>query len=102
MNDTSSMLVAHCGARKVTREELMEIPVPDGTRTHQPLSHYEIVEVLEESLSFRQERQRIRPVSLSDTGTKVILPELRRFRNAIRADEFSFRREQEFPLTLRA
>ena len=53
MNDTSSTLVAHCGARKVTREELMEIPVPEGTRTHQPLSHYEIVEVLEESLSFR-------------------------------------------------
>lgn len=50
---SSSTLVAHCGARKVTRDELMEIPVPEGTRTHQPLSHYEIVEVLEEALSFR-------------------------------------------------
>ena len=46
MNDMSSTLVAHCGARKVTREELKEIPMPEGTRTHQPLSHYEIVEVL--------------------------------------------------------
>lgn len=53
MNDTGSTLVAHCGARKVTREELQEIPVPEGTRTHQPLSHFEIVEVLEEALSFR-------------------------------------------------
>ena len=53
MNSTSSTLVAHCGARKVTREELMEIPMPQGTRTHQPLSHFEIVEVLEEALSFR-------------------------------------------------
>lgn len=53
MNDQSSTLVAHCGARKVTREELMEIPIPEGTRTHQPLSHFEIVEVLEEALSFR-------------------------------------------------
>jgi len=53
MNDQSSMLVAHCGARKVTREELKVIPVPEGTRTHQPLSHYEIIEVLEEALSFR-------------------------------------------------
>jgi hypothetical protein len=53
MNDYSSTLVAHCGARKVTRDELMTIPVPEGTRTHQPLSHYEIVEVLEEALSFR-------------------------------------------------
>ena len=31
----------------------MTIPTPVGTRTHQPLSHYEIVEVLEEALSFR-------------------------------------------------
>ncbi|MBL8124174.1 MAG: hypothetical protein JNJ39_08720 [Blastocatellia bacterium] len=53
MNDASSTLIVHCGARKVTREELKEIPVPEGTRTHQPLSHYDIVEVLEEALSFR-------------------------------------------------
>jgi hypothetical protein len=50
---SSSTLVAHCGARKVTRDELITIPIPEGTRTHQPLSHYEIVEVLEEALSFR-------------------------------------------------
>lgn len=53
MNDVQSTLVAHCGARKVTREELKEFPVPEATRTHQPLSHFEIVEVLEETLSFR-------------------------------------------------
>lgn len=49
----TSTLVAHCGARKITRDELLEIPVPEGTRTHQPLSHYQIIEVLEEALSFR-------------------------------------------------
>jgi hypothetical protein len=56
MNDTNnynSTLVAHCGARKVKREELKELPIPEATRTHQPLSHFEIVEVLEEALSFR-------------------------------------------------
>lgn len=53
MNDVGSTLLAHCGARKVTREELKEIPVPEGTATHLPLSHYSIVEVLEEALSFR-------------------------------------------------
>lgn len=53
MNDASSTLVAHCGARKVTREELREVPIPEATKTHQPLSHHEIVEVLEEALSFR-------------------------------------------------
>lgn len=33
---SSSTLVAHCVAHKVTRDELMTIPVPEGTRTHQP------------------------------------------------------------------
>ena len=50
---TNSTLLAHCGARKITREELQEIPVPEGTRTHQPLAHHQIIEVLEEALSFR-------------------------------------------------
>jgi hypothetical protein len=49
----SPILVAHCGTRKINREELQDIPVPEGTRTHQPLSHFEIVNVLEEALSFR-------------------------------------------------
>src|SRR5437879_42799 len=54
MNTQGATLVAHCGAIKVTREQLKEFPVPPGTRTHQPLSHYEIVEVLEEALAFRR------------------------------------------------
>lgn len=53
MNAQGCVLVAHCGAQMVTREDLKTIPVPEGTKTHQPLSHYEIVEVLEEALSFR-------------------------------------------------
>lgn len=53
MNKYGSTLIAHCGTRKVAREELQKIPVPEATRTHQPLSHYQIVEVLEESLSYR-------------------------------------------------
>src|ERR1043165_9702335 len=53
METQQATLVAHCGARQVSREELMTIPIPEGTRTHQPLSHYEIVEVLDEALSFR-------------------------------------------------
>lgn len=53
MNNNGATLVAHCGARKVSRQELKEIPVPEATKTHQPLSHLEIVEVLEEALSFR-------------------------------------------------
>ncbi|HEY0427499.1 MAG TPA: DUF932 domain-containing protein [Pyrinomonadaceae bacterium] len=51
--ETNATLLAHCGARKITREELKEIPVPEGTRTHQPVSHFEVVETLTESLGFR-------------------------------------------------
>jgi len=46
-------LIAHCGAQKITRGELQTIPTPEGTRTHQPLAHSRIVDVLVESLSFR-------------------------------------------------
>lgn len=46
-------LIAHCGARKITREELSGLPVPEATRTHQPLAHHAIVEALVESLNFR-------------------------------------------------
>lgn len=38
---------------KITREELSLIPVPPATTTHQPLSHYEIVRALLETLGFR-------------------------------------------------
>ncbi len=39
---------------KITREDLACIPVPASTRTHQPISHYEIVQALVETLGFRQ------------------------------------------------
>jgi len=44
-------LLSHTG--KITREELALIPVPQATATHQPLSHYEIVQALLETLGFR-------------------------------------------------
>jgi len=49
----NATLIAHCGTRKITREELTEIPLPEATRTHQPVPHYRIVEALTESLAFR-------------------------------------------------
>ena len=49
-----SQLLAHCGSSKITREELKVIRTPPASPTHQPLSHFEIVEALIETLSFRQ------------------------------------------------
>src|SRR3989454_9270414 len=48
-----SQLIAHCGTRKLTREELTAVPTPEGTSTHRPVPHHEIVEALAETLSFR-------------------------------------------------
>jgi len=46
-------LIAHCGTRKITRDELREIPAPEATATHQPVPHCDIVQALSETLSFR-------------------------------------------------
>jgi len=49
-----SRLLAHCGSAKITREELKVIPTPTASETYQPIPHFEIVNALAESLSFRQ------------------------------------------------
>jgi hypothetical protein len=48
-----SVLLAHGGARKLSREELKAIPTPEGTPTHRPVPHHEIVQALVETLGFR-------------------------------------------------
>jgi len=50
---TQSTLIAHCGASKVDREFLKTLPLPEATRTHQPIPHLQIVETLIETLAFR-------------------------------------------------
>jgi Domain of unknown function (DUF932) len=49
----TSTLLAHCGARKLSRQELKAIPTPEGTATHRPVPHFDIVEALAETLGFR-------------------------------------------------
>ena len=46
-------LIAHCGAAKITREELQNLSVPEGTGTFKPVPHYEVVDALIETLGFR-------------------------------------------------
>jgi hypothetical protein len=53
MTATESTLIAHCGASKVDREFLKTLPLPEATRTYQPIPHIQIVEALIETLSFR-------------------------------------------------
>ena len=48
-----STLIAGTGTQRVDREFLQTLPLPDATRTHKPISHYQIVEALVETLGFR-------------------------------------------------
>jgi hypothetical protein len=47
------MLLTHCGATKISREDLAFISAPPATETHQPVPHIRIVEALTEALAFR-------------------------------------------------
>ncbi len=51
---STATLLAHCGTRKLAREELRAVPTPAATATHQPVPHLTIVEALVETLGFRQ------------------------------------------------
>lgn len=64
-------LIAHCGTRKIGRDELILIPVPEATRTHQPLAHHRIVEVLVESLTFRHIRVVREEYAVSPDGARM-------------------------------
>jgi hypothetical protein len=46
-------LIAHCGAEKLTRAQLAEIPTPAGSDTFKPIAHESLVSSLVETLSFR-------------------------------------------------
>src|SRR5437764_717532 len=50
---SEATLIAHCGTRKITLDELRAIPTPVATRTHQPISHATIVDTIAESLTLR-------------------------------------------------
>jgi hypothetical protein len=50
---SESTLIAHCGAQKMSFDNLKGLPVPEATRTYQPIPHHRIVEALIETLGFR-------------------------------------------------
>lgn len=50
---SESVLIAGTGTNRITREQLAMIPAPQGTATHRPIAHAEIVNALVETLGFR-------------------------------------------------
>ena len=51
---STSTLISY--ANKLTREELALIPTPEGTQTHRPIPHQEIVQALVETLGLEIDR----------------------------------------------
>jgi len=66
-----AQLLAHCGSSKIRREELKLIPTPEGSATHQPIPHNQIVEALVEGLSFRHISAIREEYAVSNDGMKM-------------------------------
>jgi hypothetical protein len=68
---TQATLIAHCGTRKITRDELVQIPPPEATATHQPVAHIEVVREIEQSLAFRQIEVTSEEFAVSPDGMRL-------------------------------
>lgn len=49
----NSTLVSHVDTEKLSREQLALVPCPEGTDTHRPIPHHQLINSLEETLGFR-------------------------------------------------
>jgi hypothetical protein len=47
-------LITHCGARRISREELAALTVPEETRTFKPIGHSDLIEKIMETLWYRR------------------------------------------------
>jgi Domain of unknown function (DUF932) len=64
-------LLAHSGAQKISRDQLAQIPTPEGTATHHPVPHIEIVNALLETLAFRHINVIRDEYAVSEDGMKL-------------------------------
>lgn len=66
-----AVLMAHCGTKKINREELAKIPAPAATDTHKPVAHIALVHKLIESLAYRHLEVVRDEYAVSPDGMKV-------------------------------
>jgi hypothetical protein len=64
-------LMAHCGAEKLSRADLVTILPPEATDTHKPIAHIHLVNSLLESLSFRHINVVKEEYAVSQDGMKL-------------------------------
>jgi hypothetical protein len=71
MDNVQSTLLAHVGAHKIARDGLKDLPMPEATNTHQPVSHFNVVETLAEALTFRHLQIVREEFAVSPDGMKM-------------------------------
>lgn len=64
-------LMAHCGTSKISREQLAEIAAPEGTKTHKPVAHIDVVKAVIETLGFRKINVIRDEYAVDKTGMKM-------------------------------
>ncbi len=70
-NGFNSQLMVHCGAQRITRQELANLNVPEATATFKPIAHSTLVDVIEEALAFRHIRITGQEFAASPDGMKL-------------------------------
>jgi hypothetical protein len=64
-------LMAHTGAQKLTRDQLVTILPPEGTDTHKPIAHTELIANLIDGLSYRHINVVNDEYAVSEDGMKL-------------------------------
>lgn len=64
-------LMAHCGADKLSRDQLVTILPPEATDTHKPVAHAELIGNVLEALSFRHINVVRDEYAVSEDGMKL-------------------------------
>lgn len=64
-------MMVHAGAQYVTRYELAGLEVPEGTNSFQPIPHDELIDSIEESLSYRNLSITREEYAVSKDGMKL-------------------------------
>lgn len=67
----NATLVAHVDTKKIGIEELALVPTPQGTATHRPIPHIEVVNALVQTLGFRQIAVHKSEFAVSEDGNKM-------------------------------
>lgn len=69
--DPKGRLISHVNTSLITRDQLALIEAPEGTRTHKPVAHIEVVNAVIETLGFRKIAVTRDEYAVDKTGMKM-------------------------------